>query len=102
MQNDGRLLPWSSLAAGRCVDEMFSIGVVGLRRRRRRNLALKDFVVVRRERVASWVDVDGRGKTFNVQGFLYAPLNPIMLAVEDGDVGFSEMVVGLTRMLQHC
>ena len=24
-QNDGRLLPRSSLAAGRCVDEMFSI-----------------------------------------------------------------------------
>ena len=45
-RNGGRLLPRPSLAAGSRVDKGFPIGVVGLRGRRRRDVALKDFVVV--------------------------------------------------------
>ena len=45
-RNGGRLLPRPSLASGSRVDKGFPIGVVGLRRKRWRDMALEDFVVV--------------------------------------------------------
>ena len=69
----------SSLAARGCVDEDLVRSVSRRRRRRSANSGVENGVKVGGKSVSSWVDVDGGSKGPDIEGFLYTPLNPILL-----------------------
>ena len=76
--------------------------VVGCRRSRCSDDLAEDFVEVGGKMVASRVDIYGRVKGLDVDGFLYAPPDPVLLRGKDGDVLFPEMVLVVAGVLEHC
>ena len=98
-RRSSRLLPGATLTARGSVDKIFCVSVVWRGRWWGVDDVFEDRVIVGRERVASGVDVDRGGEGLNVQGLLYAPFDPIRLAVQDGDVRFSKMVTIVACML---
>ena len=48
------------------------------------------------------VNIDRRGKGLDVDGFLYAPPDPVLLRGKGGDVLFPEMVLVVAGVLEHC
>ena len=48
-----------------------------------------------------WVDVDGGRKGFDVNCLLYPSFDPVLLAVENGDILFAEVMVVFPSMLKH-
>ena len=51
--------------------------------------------------VASRVDIYGRVKGLDVDGFLYAPPDPVLLRSKGNDVLFPEMVLMVAGVLEH-
>ena len=51
--------------------------------------------------MASRVDIDGRVKGLDVDGFLYAPPDPVLLRSKGRDVLFPEVVLMVAGMLEH-
>ena len=49
--------------------------------------------------MASWINVDGGGEGFDVQGLVYTSFHPILLVGQDSDIVFEEVVAILVRML---
>ena len=64
-------------------------------------MAFDDLVEMSGKRVTSRIDVDRGGESLDVYGFLYPPLDPVLLAVENGDILFAEVMVALSCMLKH-
>ena len=87
--------------AGSSVDEVFCVGVVGSRRKRRTHDGAEDGIKVVGQLVTTGVNVDRRGKGLDVKGFLDAPTNPILLGAKNGDVFFAEVVTVVSCMLKH-
>ena len=75
--------------------------VVGCRRSRCSDDLAEDFVEVGGKMVASRVDIYGRVKGLDVDGFLYTPPDPVLLRGKDGDVLFPEMVMVVAGVLEH-
>ena len=72
------LSPRTSLAPRSGVDERLRRGVVGKRRGRSMNVTAEKSVKVRREGVASRVNIDGWGESLDVYGLFYTPFDPIL------------------------
>ena len=51
--------------------------------------------------MASRVDIDGRVKGLDVDGFLYAPPDPVLLGSKGSDVLFPEVVLMVAGVLEH-
>ena len=47
------------------------------------------------------VNIDRRGKGLDVDGFLYAPPDPVLLRSKGNDVLFPEMVLMVAGVLEH-
>ena len=47
------------------------------------------------------VNIDRRGKGLDVDGFLYAPPDPVLLRGKGSDVLFPEMVLMVAGVLEH-
>ena len=52
--------------------------------------------------MAARVYVYGGGEGLDEYGFFDAPLDPIVLRCDDGNVIFAEMVLVFPSMLKHC
>ena len=50
----------------------------------------------------AWVNVDRGAEGFDEYGLFNAPLDPIMLRGQDGNVLFAKVVLIFASMLQHC
>ena len=75
--------------------------VMGCRRSRCSDDLAEDFVEVGGKMVASRVDIYGRVKGLDVDGFLYAPPDPVLLRSKGNDVLFPEMVLMVAGVLEH-
>ena len=51
--------------------------------------------------MAPRVDIDGRVKGLDVDGFLYAPPDPVLLGSKGSDVLFPEVVLMVAGVLEH-
>ena len=56
---------------------------------------------MRRQFVASWVDIYGGFEGLDEDGLLYTPFDPVMLRGENGNILFAEVVVVFPSVLQH-
>ena len=93
------LTPRTALTAAERVDERLGICVVRVGSIRSANLAFDDLVEMSGKRVTSRIDVDRGGESLDLYGFLYPPLDPVLLAVENGDILFAKVMVVLSCML---
>ena len=75
--------------------------VVGSRRSRCSDDLVEDFVEVRGKLMTPRVNIDRRGKGLDVDGFLYAPPDPVLLRGKGSDVLFPEMVLMVAGVLEH-
>ena len=77
------------------------VAIVRLRRRRRADKVLHDGIEVGRERMASSINVHRGREGLYVKGLFYASFHPILLAGQDRDIVFPEVVAILVRILEH-
>ena len=89
------------MTSGGCVDKGFGIRVVGFRGGRESDDIFEDFVEVSGEVVSAWVNIDGGVKSFDVEGFLDASFDPIVLRSENSDVFLTEVVLVVACVLKH-